>query len=888
MSLASTKLRTALTDAAAGSQAALRHAYVAGVALLQSFLRDNWAGPSRAPSPPASSPDARRSATAGFFLIRDGEDVAAPAQNLHYLRAALYILVDHIGEYVRGGAHLASWWACRALLAHNAVLTHPSPSLQYDLFTMFARFMGPDVRHTRDLFGAKPPADRGHAGDDDDDDELFPTLDAEIVDEDDMFRCVFNPDNAHERQLMLLAYLELCVAQRLFYDSDAAARSLRRADELANVAFRAKGEMGVRTKFQTKPTAQLVARAFERASGTAESVNGGTLHFVMPLKKGEENGEGKGSDCGREDGPLPPLPRDVPLNDTDLLGYIKLTEANDVVQVNNAEGEESSKLCLGAEKVHLTPLEQSLAICHASVVRARNASHLLTKAEMAPFINLVLRNATSPHGTSSVVQLRALMMRVSFERERGRFLERSMAQMEEVSRFVDDEVASEDRRLAFRAAAERALFAFAASLPPRWELKKELAISFGKIGLVKSAMKIFEELEFWDELVDCHRLIGNLGAAESMVRKELEKLDLAMLEDDTISAEPDESRKLLHLGASRAVQARAARRPRLLCVLGDVTRDRTHFETAWAESGGRYARAKRALARLCVEKGEWEQAVVHFRDALQVNALFPDAWFTYGCAALQINDLPTSANAFTRVVQQTPQNGEAWNNLGRVLHEMGKKKEALAAMVQAGRYKRKSWRIWNNVLTLAMEIRNSLDLVRAMEMLLELRGKDGVVAEAIGIAVEEVIRMSTSERDEDVAIVGDVTRRLLRILARCTVLVSTNAAVWAAHAQMYELLCGEEGVQKAFDSRLKQVRSLIAHGDWKRDEREFRRMVVAVQAMATDAVNSQNEANVRAALLQATSISEQSSLDFGDDDGWKRIERYVNMLRAKSDEFNGK
>lgn len=868
VTLRSQTLTRALADASGGSQPALISCYIAGISLLQSFIRHNWAGPSQ------KLDNTDQNQIASFFLMLDGEDVAFPSRRLHYLRAALHILVDHVQEFIRNGSQLIAWWSTRALLAHHAVLSSPTPTIQYNLFTMYARFMGSQVAETRYLFANKAPTMPGaDYQEEEDDDDLLPApvsdANEHMTDEDSHFVCALDENDSVDRQLLVLANLELCIAQRLFYDTDGAMRTLNRADRLAGISFRISGEMGVRTKFQVKPTAQLVARAFETPmSQTLVPAKSRTLSFLLPLHQDTESQNETMSTV-----PVLPLPKNIPLADSDLLGYIKLTDppTEPCSDTESNDGMEQDTTPLGPEKKHLTAVEQALALCHASVVRARNASHLLTKEEMSPYIDMVLRNASSPHGASSVVHMHALIMRVSFERERGRFLERCMAQMEEISQFIDRTVEEENL-----VGAERALFTFAASLPPRWELKKQLAISFGKLGLVKSAMEIFEELEFWDELVDCHRLMGNLGVAEAMIRTELEKLDVAVLEDGTKLLE-EPLIGLNGLGANRAVQARAARRPRLLCVLGDVTRDRKHFETAWEESGGKYARAKRALARLCVQKEEWAEAVIHFREALKLNSLFPEAWFTYGCSAMEIDDWGLAANAFTRVVQQMPDNGEAWNNLARVLHEMGKEKEALKALGEAARIKRDSWRIWNNVLVLAVELRSSSELVRAMERMLELRGKDGVEEEGISVAVEEVIRMSTSEDMEDKAMVGDVSKRLLRVLGRCSVLVSTNATVWEAYAKLYEIM-GDEGVQKAFDCRLKQVRALVAHGNWICDRLIFRKMVVAMQSLVEDGIKTGMETNKRTAKLQVESIMEQTELVFRRDDGWKQLEEVIKLL----------
>ncbi|KAI0562258.1 Tetratricopeptide repeat containing protein [Gracilaria domingensis] len=895
VTMRSDNLKNALIEAANGNVLSLISAYLAGVALLQAFARENWAGPI------SKTASAVQSETASFFLVLDGEDVAIPAKCLHWLRAARFILVEHVQQFVSCGATLAPWWAARVLFAHQSVLANPTPTLQYALFRMYGRFLGKQVADMCYRFDDSDDANPPHEGTQEeeheaDDFDLLPAPVADgndtIADEDDDFAQVLDVHDAHDRQLMALAYIELAHVQRLFYDGDGALSSLKAAGKLDRVTFRLTGEMGVRTKHQSKPTAQLIARAFilnEPSDTFVDDSGKSTFCFKFPADVERAENGANGSAIWPINTSLP-LPKNIQVCDEDVLGFVKLTSSDELlseaisakIEVDDSDEEASNPETIGAEVRNLTPLQQALALCHASVIRARNASHILTKEQMSPFVSLVLEGAKSPYGTSSVLQLRALMLRVGLEGERGRFLERCMQQMEEVGRFVDDPLESLDISLKHSAAAERTVFLYGSSLPPRWELKKELAISFGRIGLVRSAMEIFEELEFWDELVDCHRLIGNLGAAEDLVRKELDRLDKAVL-DEGISDDATSDQSFMKGASARAVRTRAARRPRLLCVLGDVTRNREHFETAWEESGHRYARAKRALGMMCIEAEQWESAMGHYKQALAINSLFPEAWFVYGCAAIQTGEIQTAAHAFTRVIQQAPENAEAWNNLARVLHELGKKKEALKALTEAGKLMRDSWRIWNNVLLLATELLACPEILRAMDRLMDIRGKEGVSAQSIGVVVAEVIRMSGSSDPEDKAAVGPVSRKLLKVLARCSSLVSTNPSVWAAYAQLYELLPSNEDKQRAFECRLKQVRSLVAQGEWKTELTALRHMAIACDALGVNALSTKNTLSIRAAKIQTRSVVEQTRQDYHDCDAFQRLVEIQNSLEEACD-----
>lgn len=64
-----------------------------------------------------------------------------------------------------------------------------------------------------------------------------------------------------------------------------------------------------------------------------------------------------------------------------------------------------------------------------------------------------------------------------------------------------------------------------------------------------------------------------------------------------------------------------------------------------------YARAQRQWAFQLARATKWAECIPHFELALAINPLYPGAWFTFGCAAMNVEDWPRAAKAFARVVQ---------------------------------------------------------------------------------------------------------------------------------------------------------------------------------------------------------------------------------------------
>ncbi|KAJ3105122.1 hypothetical protein HDU96_008689, partial [Phlyctochytrium bullatum] len=114
-------------------------------------------------------------------------------------------------------------------------------------------------------------------------------------------------------------------------------------------------------------------------------------------------------------------------------------------------------------------------------------------------------------------------------------------------------------------AAERLRFIFSTAVPPKWELEKELGERFVSLGVVRSALEIFERLQMWDETVSCLQMLGKnkeVIPAEDIVRRQLEE---------------------------------TPRSPKLYCLLGDILKDPQYYYEAWSLSQMKYARAMRSL-----------------------------------------------------------------------------------------------------------------------------------------------------------------------------------------------------------------------------------------------------------------------------------------------------
>ena len=80
--------------------------------------------------------------------------------------------------------------------------------------------------------------------------------------------------------------------------------------------------------------------------------------------------------------------------------------------------------------------------------------------------------------------------------------------------------------------------------------------------------------------------------------------------------------------------------------MGDIKKDVSYYQKAWEVSGHKNARAMRSLGRQHFFTGEYQKCIECYETALAINKLYPDAWFTLGCAYMRIEDWKGSIYAF--------------------------------------------------------------------------------------------------------------------------------------------------------------------------------------------------------------------------------------------------
>jgi tetratricopeptide (TPR) repeat protein len=362
------------------------------------------------------------------------------------------------------------------------------------------------------------------------------------------------------------------------------------------------GAEGRRTKYQKKATAQMLVKA-------------------KPTKDVQEaNDSVNKENIGKQEVKLE--------EDTILLDRVKYVDDGDNVHFQ------------------LNILQQTVLLALCLDVKNDNPMDGLTAEQMGAYLERVLQQHDD-----WMVYATGLLERAWLESERNHTRERALLQLQALAD-------QHTNRLTFTQSTFQAAVEDSAPpqerlrnihyivYPPRWGALRDLAERYAKIGIVTSAAEIFEEIELWDEVVECYRRAGKEKKAEEVVRKRLK-------ESET---------------------------PRMWSALGDITGDTSCYEKALELSNGKFSSAYVALGKYYAEKGDLSKAVEQYKMAVHIKPLSPHVWFRLGTLSMRLEDWETALQAFTEVVQQEPEEGDAWANVAAIHMHNKNPQEAYPAL----------------------------------------------------------------------------------------------------------------------------------------------------------------------------------------------------------------
>ncbi|KTW27755.1 hypothetical protein T552_02195 [Pneumocystis carinii B80] len=476
----------------------------------------------------------------------------------------------------------------------------------------------------------------------------------------------------HESHVYACYLLELELCLSYYGQNSKALDTIKDASKKTGLKWVLTGILGRRTKFQTFDTSQLVLIA----KGNEE---------VEEIQKGNQK-----------------IPKTLDLNDDTLLETISFKSG----KIVSSEYHQDSCIPRSLEDIDpndppsLNPLDSCILLALTLLIKNTNPNDGLTMEEMASYIDRVLK-----HPRNWTVHSMALFIRSELEITKGRTMERSILQLQVlVDQLLDDIDCSEDmpKNTSFlrkphsyeesASTKQRLMYVWQLLLLPRWAIEEELANRYMSIGIIRSALEIFERLQMWEKIAICWNALDKKDKAIDVLVSQL-------------AIEP--------------------KNPKILTLLGDIEQNPDHWIKAWNVSGNRYAKAQKSLGMFYYSRQEFEKSAEALKLSLDINSLNYSAWFTYGCCHLKLSNWQIASEAFTRCVSLDPSDGESWNNLSLsfLKYDPPRKQDAWNALKQALSSCYESWRIWENYLTLSLDMLEWNEVIRSMRRCIELRGE---------------------------------------------------------------------------------------------------------------------------------------------------------------------
>lgn len=542
-----------------------------------------------------------------------------------------------------------TWWAMRALATHQRILASRAASIRLPLQDLSKQVL--------DRWAGK--RSQGPLSD-----------------------SLPDSDGRQLSQLAALAELEVAAIEHAYGAVSTAGAHLGCAEKHLQLSVSLTGAMGMRTIHQKDAKAQLTVE-LHKGSNCDSGSNTEAAAVGVPRCN-------SGIDCAALDAMLEGGAGEAELQglgqDSDILQAPLLTGDDRKENGNGGSGDSDPTAPT------LTSLQQALLLSHAAHIRKGRPSDELAGWEAAPFAEAVLLQ----HCSQPLLRASARLIMARHERGRSRTRDRALLTLQQL---VDS------LAMPVPQPAQRMRLAFAVAHPLGVTLRRELGEGLIAMGLVGSALPMFEELELWDSLIVCYQMLQKVPQAEAIVTARLD-------------ATPNE--------------------PRLWCALGDLRLDDSCYERAWSRSGGRSARAKRSLARSAMRRKEWAPAVGHWEAALALSPLNPDGWFALGYACLKAEDETRAVQAFTRAVQQEPDNGDAWANIAAVHLQSHSWSSAFSAASEAVKYKRESWAAWSNYALAAVRAGQSLKALRGAQQVLQLTSGSQLEVEVLELLISQL------------------------------------------------------------------------------------------------------------------------------------------------------
>ncbi|KAF9261740.1 TPR-like protein [Marasmius fiardii PR-910] len=536
------------------------------------------------------------------------------------------------------------------------------------------------------------------------------------------------------RELAGRIVLENGLLHHVFRQDKAAAERFVCAARTTGLEYELSGALGKRTKFQQTELSQLVLLAESHLPEDKIDSSDSTVSISQTEDKVV-------------------APETLALNDDTLLEQTEFTSSSP----DSSRPDRLKHLDL-SNQPPLHPLDQCILLSLCLNLKNTSPVHGLTYEQMAPYIARVI---THPRNWS--IHTMALLLRSRLESTRTRTVERSTLQLQAL---VDQMPTTMETDGTANSAplSERLRYFHSLPLPSRWEMERELAARYISLGVIRSALQIYEKLEMWEEVVRCHVSLERSDRGIAIIQELLEgnkvEAETVLSRGKAGTSDPDKHRRVLDI----------AREAKLWCLLGDLQPDKAveHYNRAWEISNQTSGRAMRSLGGYYFTRNEFIEARECLRKAVKINPLLSRSWFVLGCACMRLEDWEGAKDAFTRCVSIDEDDAESWSNLASIYLRMGDEKGtrenspqstshtnkmlAFRALKQGLKHGYENWRMWSNYMIIAVDVGELAEATRALGRIVQETSNKGtvVIDEDVLDRLVNAVTRAPSDPDEAV------------------------------------------------------------------------------------------------------------------------------------------
>ncbi|XP_055532182.1 tetratricopeptide repeat protein 27 [Wyeomyia smithii] len=439
-------------------------------------------------------------------------------------------------------------------------------------------------------------------------------------------------DNIDDWNLKLQVHIEIVQGYVLFKRITKSEEWMNLLKKFSGIELTVEGVLGVRTKYQQNPLPQLTLRTtgFDTLLLKSSIETHGHIHLPSILKLEDD---------------------------------LRLEKVKYVAEHENTD-------------VQLPSLVQEIVLTNLLYLKHSQPKDKLTNEELQPYITSLLYQQHGPWLT----RIATLFINICEEANHKRTVDRSLKQCEELVHLLTSDLTPVRDRLSY---------VFCSGVIPRWQIKAKLGDLMISLGMIKTALDLYLELQLWEEVIACYNLLDLRHKAADIIRQEISKKPTVLL----------------------------------YCLLGDATDDTNYYRTAWELSRETSARAQRHWGNFYFAKKQYSEAIPHLQKSIEINCLQGTTLLRLGFAALQLEQWEVAAKFYRLYTSLESHGFESWNNLAKAYIKLGDKKRAHKILQEALKCNFNNWKVWENFLIVSIDTKNYEDAINAYERLEELKDK---------------------------------------------------------------------------------------------------------------------------------------------------------------------